>query len=172
MGQNTSDPYAVLGLPRNASREQVRRAYHRLAKRYHPDLHPDAPSEQMRRVNEAWQTLSSPGRRVREDTDSAWTRPPSSGHWAASRRRTARTAPESETWDFASASSSTARRYRQPAARSYDDDGPGWRTVVGTVAVGLLLFLVLFSGILPAPLLGIALLVAARSISGARQSSH
>jgi len=141
MRQITSDPYAVLEIPRNASQEQVRRAYHRLAKRYHPDLHPDAPSEQMRRLNQAWQTLSSPG-------------------------RMARTPPQSQTWDSASASPSTATTYRQPAARSYDDNGPGWRTVLGTVAVGLLLFVVLFSGLLPAPLFGIVLLVAARSISG------
>jgi hypothetical protein len=57
-----------------------------------------------------------------------------------------------------------ARTYPRPAARPYDDDGPGWRAVVGTVAVGLLLFVALFSGILPAPVLGIVLLVAARSI--------
>jgi hypothetical protein len=128
MRQTTSDPYAVLGVPPNASQEQVRRAYHRLAKRYHPDLHPDAPSEQMRRVNQAWQALSSPGRRVWDDTGPARTGSPSSGH--------------------------------------YDDNGPGWRTVLGAVAVGLLLFVVLFSGLLPAPLFGIVLLVAARSISG------
>jgi hypothetical protein len=52
----------------------------------------------------------------------------------------------------------------RPAARAYDDAGPGWLAVAGTVAVGMLLFVALFSGILPAPLLGIALLVAARSI--------
>ena len=34
------DPYKVLGLPRNASDEDVKRAYRTLAKKYHPDLHP------------------------------------------------------------------------------------------------------------------------------------
>jgi hypothetical protein len=38
--------------------------------------------------------------------------------------------------------------------------------VVATVALGLLMFLVLFSGMLPAPLFGLVLLFAARSISG------
>ena len=34
------DPYKVLGLPRNASDEDVKRAYRTLAKKYHPDLNP------------------------------------------------------------------------------------------------------------------------------------
>jgi curved DNA-binding protein CbpA len=89
MGHTTTDPYAVLGVPHNASQEQVRRAYHRLAKRYHPDLHPDAPSEQMRRVNQAWQTLSSPVRKMRDDTQPARTGSRGSEDWAAPRRRAA-----------------------------------------------------------------------------------
>jgi curved DNA-binding protein CbpA len=99
----TFDPYAVLGVPRNASPMQVARARRRLAKRYHPDLHPDAASmSRMQRVNEAWEILSSPMRRARFDAGSF--APPGSGHWTASSaagpasvrwtRRAPRTQPE------------------------------------------------------------------------------
>ena len=147
MGQTTSDPFAVLGVPRNATQEQVRRAYRRLARRHHPDLHPDASSEQMRRINQAWRTLSSPARRARY---SAPTQPRSRG---------------SGPWPESAWASPRARTYRQPAA-GLREDGPGLRSVVGAAAMGLLLFLALFVGILPGPLFGIVLLVAARSISG------
>ena len=72
------DPYAVLGVARDASPLQVARARRRLAKRFHPDLHPDQEvSESMRRVNEAWFILSSPVRRAEYDRAH-----PSAGHAA------------------------------------------------------------------------------------------
>ena len=165
MSPTTSDPYVVLGIPRHASDQQVRRAYRRLAKRYHPDLHPDAhTSQQMRRVNQAWETLSSPGRRARYDAESALPKSATSGHWSAPARRSAPASPPPQAWSTAWASPSTARTYPRPAARPYDDAGPGWLRVAGTVAVGLLLLVAVFSGILPPPLLAILVVVAARSI--------
>lgn len=80
------DPYAVLGVPRDASPLQVARARRRLAKRFHPDLHPGQDvSESMRRVNEAWYILSSVARRAAYDRAHPHAGTPSSGHWAASR---------------------------------------------------------------------------------------
>ena len=38
------DPYKVLGLERGASDEEVKKAYRRLAKKYHPDLNPGVTS--------------------------------------------------------------------------------------------------------------------------------
>lgn len=165
MSLTPPDPYAVLGIPCDASDQQVQRAYRRLAKRYHPDLHPDAQtSAQMRRVNQAWETLSSPGSRAQYDAESALSRSARFEHWSAPTRRSAPASPPPQTWNTAWATPSSARTYPGRAARPYDDAGPGWLAVAGTVAVGLLLFVALFSGILPAPLLGIVLLVAARSI--------
>ena len=166
MSPTTSDPYAVLGIARDASDQQIQRAYRRLAKRYHPDLHPDArTSQQMRRINQAWEILSSPGSRARYDAESALRRSASFEHWSAPAHRSAPASPPPpQTWGTAWGSSSTARTRPRPAAGPYDDDGPGWLAVAGTVALSLLLFVALFSGILPGPLLGIVLLVAARSI--------
>lgn len=62
------DPHAILGLPAGASREEIKRAYRRLAKELHPDRHPgDARrAEEFRRVAAAYRQLSRPGRRARQ----------------------------------------------------------------------------------------------------------
>ncbi len=73
------DPYAVLAVPRTATREEIARAYRRLAKQHHPDAGGPA-SPTMARINEAWSVLSSPTRRARWDRDHAVVHPP---HWAA-----------------------------------------------------------------------------------------
>jgi hypothetical protein len=73
------DPYAVLGVPRTATRDEVARAYRALAKRHHPDAGAP-PSASMARINEAWSILGSPGRRASWDRAHAVVRAP---HWAA-----------------------------------------------------------------------------------------
>ena len=81
------DPYAVLGVGRDATPRQVALAHRRLAKRFHPDLHPDEQvAERMQRVNDAWAILSSAARRAEYDTAHPSAGTPASGHWAASRR--------------------------------------------------------------------------------------
>jgi len=84
-----TDPYAVLGVPRTATREEVARAYRKLAKQHHPDAGA-APSTSMARINEAWSVLGSPSRRARWDEAHAVVRAP---HWAAAPPR-APTRPE------------------------------------------------------------------------------
>ncbi len=56
------DPYKVLGLEEGASKEEIKKAYRKKAKEYHPDLHPDDPkaAEKMHQVNEAYERLMNP----------------------------------------------------------------------------------------------------------------
>ncbi len=88
--QRQIDPYAVLGVPRDATPLQVARAHRRLAKRYHPDLHPESEAteaaERMRRVNEAWRILSVPARRAEYDLEHPSAGIPGGTHWGATRR--------------------------------------------------------------------------------------
>ena len=56
------DPYKVLGLSPDASDEDVKRAYRRLAKKYHPDLNPgdQEAARRMQEVNAAYEQIKNP----------------------------------------------------------------------------------------------------------------
>ncbi len=55
------NPYDVLGVSPDAPDEEIARAYKRLAKRYHPDLHPDdaASAERMGAINRAYDDIKA-----------------------------------------------------------------------------------------------------------------
>ena len=63
------DPYAVLGVARDAPASEIRRAYVALARSTHPDVRGDDPdaAEQMRRINLAWEMLSDADSRAAVD---------------------------------------------------------------------------------------------------------
>ncbi|MFH8805052.1 DnaJ C-terminal domain-containing protein [Streptomyces sp. NPDC017936] len=62
------DFYEVLGVPRDADKDEIQRAYRKLARRYHPDVNKDpAAEERFKEINEAFSVLSDPDQRARYD---------------------------------------------------------------------------------------------------------
>lgn len=57
-----NDPYKVLGVSPGASEDEIRKAYRKKAKEYHPDLHPNDPvaAQKMTEINEAFDMLQNP----------------------------------------------------------------------------------------------------------------
>ena len=64
-----TDPYAILGVSRSASSEDIRAAYRKLAKSLHPDTHPGdkAAEERFKQVTAAFKLLSNPEQRAKFD---------------------------------------------------------------------------------------------------------
>ncbi len=64
MATNKRDYYEVLGVARGASEDEMKKAYRRLAKQYHPDTNKEPGAEaRFIEVNEAYETLSDPQKR-------------------------------------------------------------------------------------------------------------
>jgi curved DNA-binding protein CbpA len=66
------DPYLVLGVPRTATRAEIRAAYRTAGAKYHPDRHQGNPLEElasakMAQINRAYEILSDPARRAAFD---------------------------------------------------------------------------------------------------------
>ena len=62
------DFYQILGVPRNASQDEIQRAYRKLARQYHPDVNHDPGAEdRFKDVSEAYNVLSDPQTRRRYD---------------------------------------------------------------------------------------------------------
>lgn len=63
------NPYDILGVPRTASMDEVKKAYRKKARENHPDLNPDDPAaeERMNKVNEAYDRITNPEKYAASD---------------------------------------------------------------------------------------------------------
>lgn len=78
MGAEFKDYYAILGVPRTASEEELKKAYRQLARKYHPDVATDKgrAEEKFKEIGEAYQVLGDPENRRKYDTLGAnWNQP-------------------------------------------------------------------------------------------------
>jgi DnaJ-class molecular chaperone len=71
MATTPRDYYQILGIPRSASADDIKKAYRRLARQVHPDLHSGAKKSEMEKkfkeLNEAHEVLSDPDKRKKYD---------------------------------------------------------------------------------------------------------
>ena len=69
MPEEKRDYYEVLGVSKGASDDEIKKAYRKTAKKYHPDLHPDDPEAEakFKECNEAYEVLSDPQKKARYD---------------------------------------------------------------------------------------------------------
>jgi len=86
MATTTRDFYEILGVGRDAGADDVRRAYRKLARRYHPDVNKEpGADERFKEVSEAYEVLSDPDKRARYDRfGAAWRQAPDAGSPGAS----------------------------------------------------------------------------------------
>ena len=125
MALDYTDYYEVLGVPRDADHEAIRRAYRKLARKYHPDLNSSGDAEdRFKELGEAYEVLSDPDKRERYDRLGA--------DWRQQEQQT----PEANFEEFF-----TTQGFGNDDARvEFSDDlferlfgggaggGPGWRT--------------------------------------------
>src|SRR6266511_3501124 len=82
METKTRDYYKILGVDRKASEKDIKSAYRKLARKFHPDVNPgDKQAEdKFKEIGEAYEVLSDPEKRRRYDQfGSGWQRGPVSG---------------------------------------------------------------------------------------------
>lgn len=62
------DYYAILGVSKTATQEEVQRAYRKLARKYHPDINKESTAEEkFKQINEAYEVLGDPEKRAKYD---------------------------------------------------------------------------------------------------------
>ena len=69
MAENKRDYYEVLGLKKGASDDEIKKAFRKMAMKYHPDRNPGDKNaeEQFKQINEAYSVLSDPDKKSKYD---------------------------------------------------------------------------------------------------------
>jgi DnaJ-class molecular chaperone len=75
------DPYDVLGVSRDANDEDIRKAYHRLAKKEHPDAGCGGSEECFRHINDAYEAIRTSDRRRKREQPAAFDSTQRAGSW-------------------------------------------------------------------------------------------
>lgn len=85
MANEKRDYYEVLGLAKGASDDEIKKSYRRLAKQYHPDLHPGDKvcEEKFKECSEAYEILSDPDKKAKYDQFGHAAFDPNSGYGGA-----------------------------------------------------------------------------------------
>ncbi|MFZ9855745.1 MAG: DnaJ C-terminal domain-containing protein [Limisphaerales bacterium] len=110
MAVEFKDYYTILGVPRSAGADEIKKAFRKLARQYHPDVAKDkkVAEEKFKEINEAYEVLGTPENRKKYDTLGAnWKQgggfqPPPGWQQSAGSggRRTRRAAPGGEEYEF------------------------------------------------------------------------
>lgn len=89
------DYYTILGVPQQADDNQIKQAYRKLAKKYHPDLNPDNPAaeEKFKDIVEAYETLSDSAKRKKYDATLMQPSDTIKGTYAQDKTHSTQTAP-------------------------------------------------------------------------------